>query len=278
MKSVRLDTRVAYAAAATGSNYYWELVGTEAAQGLAGYSFSASTRADSVVSATGTEYFMVMAHDQSDSYIAFQSNVGSGHSVDNLAPAAPLLLMAQRVGADVQLKWNGVHLRDLRDYSVYRATSSGVTPVPGNFLASNADTVLVDAGAPTTTLYYIVTAYDVHNNQGAPSNEAHVSATTGVGSTPSITALTVLQNHPNPFTGSTELQIGLPATSDVEVEIFDVAGRRVSTLAFKGQPAGWHGVPFSGLDSRGAALASGVYFYRVHAAGQTVTRKMVIAR
>jgi hypothetical protein len=37
-------------------------------------------------------------------------------------------------------------------------------------------------------------------------------------------------------------------------------------------------VPFDGLDDTGRALASGVYFCKIHANGTTITRKMVIAR
>jgi hypothetical protein len=268
-----------YTAVATPqTSYYWELVGTQEAHGWDGYSFAASTRADSVAGNTGNEFFMVAAHYQYDDFVAFQSNVLSGHSVDNLAPAAPLSLIAQRIGNYVYLKWNRPNAADLRDYAVYRKTSSGVTPVPINFLASANDTVLTDASAPGTALYYIVTAYDVHANQGAPSNEASVGATTGIGNTPPITALTVLTNHPNPFAGATELRVGLPANSDVSIDVFDVAGRRVRTKAFVRQQAGWRTIPFDGRDDRGRSLASGVYFYRVSAGGKTVTNKMVIAR
>jgi flagellar hook assembly protein FlgD len=153
-----------------------------------------------------------------------------------------------------------------------------VTPVPVNFLSSSEDTVLIDAGAPASALYYIVTAYDVHANQSAPSNEASVSATTNVGDTPPITALTVLQNHPNPFAGTTEMAIGLPAASSVEIEVYDVAGRKVRTQSIATRSAGWRKVAFDGRDDGGRLLPSGVYFYRVRANGETVSRKMVIAR
>jgi hypothetical protein len=259
------------------TDYYWEWIANQNSTHDAGYSFAASTREDSVSGNPATHYFRVIAHT-SNPYVLYKSNVMSGHSVDNLAPAAPLQLMAQRVGSDVSLKWNRVRVPDLRDYSVYRKTSTGVTPVPINFLSSAEDTVLVDAGAPTSALYYIVTATDVHENQSAPSNEAGVSATTGVGNTPSITALTVLQNHPNPFTGATELSIGLPASSDVKIEVYDVAGRRVRAVEMKMAGAGWQKVPFDGRDGAGRLLTSGVYFYRVSASGTTVTRKMVITR
>jgi hypothetical protein len=277
---VGVDTKgPVYTAIATPqTSYYWELIGTQEAHGWDGYSFAASTRADSVAGNAGNEFFMVAAHYQYDDFVAFQSNVLSGHSKDNLAPTPPLLLTAQRVGNYVHLKWNGVHVSDLKDYSVYRKTSAGVTPVPLNFLATADDTVLTDTSPPTSALYYIVTALDVHANQSAPSNEASVQASTGVGNTPPITALTVLQNQPNPFAGKTELRVGLPAVSDLSIEVFDVAGRRVHSQSLAHEAAGWQTIPFDGRDDAGHSLASGVYFYRVTANGTTVTNKMVIAR
>jgi hypothetical protein len=282
LNDVREDTKrpLYYAAPATTSSppYYWELVGTQGAHGFGGYSFAADTRADSVAAGAHNEAFMVSAHIAGDDYVAFTSNVFTGHSVDNLAPPAPLFLSALRVSADVHLKWNGVHVADLKNYTVYRATATGVTPIPVNFLANDTDTVLVDAGAPGNALYYIVTANDVHGNQGTKSNEASVAATTGVGNLPPITALTVLQNHPNPFTGETQLNVGLPAKSDVRLDIYDVAGRRVREVTMNAQAKGWNTLRIDAHDDRGTALPSGVYFFRVHAGAETVTKKMVIAR
>jgi hypothetical protein len=261
---------------APATNYYWEWVGNQDAKYLPAYSFATDTRADSTAQGTAQHYFMVFSHT-ADNFTFWPSNIVSGHSVDNLAPAAPLFLSALRAGADVRLKWNRVRVPDLKQYAVYRATSTGVTPIPLNFLANDTDTVLVDAGAPSSALYYIVTAYDVHQNQGQPSNEASVAATTGVGNLPPITALTVLQNRPNPFTSSSELEVGLPGASRISLDVYDVAGHRVREVEMTGVK-GWQKVPLVAQDDRGQALASGVYFYRVHAAGSTITRKMVIAR
>ncbi len=259
------------------TSYYWELVGTQSAQFFDGYRFSASTTADSSSQGAANNFFQVLSHT-ADEFRFWTSNVLSGHSVDNLAPAAPLALTAQRIGNYVYLKWNRAVAPDLRDYSVYRATASGVTPVPLNFLSSAADTILTDTTPPSAATYYIVTAFDVHANQSAPSNEASVQAATGVGNTPPVTHLTVLPNHPNPFQGTTDLQIGLPADSDLSIEVFDVAGRRVRAQVLGNQKAGWRKVPFDGRDGTGRALPSGVYFYKVTAKGTTVTNKMVIAR
>ena len=275
---VRADTPLGKRMKVQTSSYYWELVGTQTAYRIPSYSFSADTRADSVAADAGTTFFMVMAHDKTDEHIAFASNVVSGHSVDNLAPLAPLFLTAQRIGADVHLKWNRVLVPDLRNYAIYRQTTTGVTAVPVNFLSNADDTLLIDNSAPAGPLYYIVTAYDVHANQSAPSNEASVGASTGAGNLPPITALTVLQNRPNPFSTSATFDLGLPLASEVSVEVYDVAGRRVATRALGTRPLGWQSVTLDGNDNTGKPLASGVYFYRISAAGQTLTRKMVIAR
>ena len=258
---------------------YWEWIANQNATYQSTYSITAQTRQDSVATNPATNYFKVIAHESTSPQTRmWESASVSAHSVDNLAPAAPLMLTAQRVGADVNLRWNRAVAPDLRDYSVYRATLMGVTPVPINFLSSSNDTLAVDAGAPSSALYYIVTAHDVHANQSPSSNEASVGATTGIGNLSPISALAVLENMPNPFTATTTLRVGLPKAGDVEIDVFDVAGRRVGGERTRALAAGWREISFDARDTAGRALPSGVYFYRVKAAGETITRKMVIAR
>jgi hypothetical protein len=95
--------------------------------------------------------------------------------------------------------------------------------------------------------------------------------------TPSATSLRA-SNYPNPFTGASTLELVLPAKSDVSVEVFDVAGRRVREYSLPQQAKGFRALQLDGRDMTGKLLPSGVYFCRVHAAGETVTKKIVIAR
>jgi hypothetical protein len=110
------------------------------------------------------------------------------------------------------------------------------------------------------------------------AQRVHASGTTDVGDTPTITALTVSQNHPNPFRGTTDLRIRLAADSEISIEMFDVTGRRVRTQSFAQQEAGWRTISFDGRSDSGRPLSSGVYLYRVTANGTTLTNKMVISR
>ena len=271
------DGRAVWTQHTAAADYYWEWLANVDAHFFSAYSYTATTRSDSTSQGSSDESYLVSAQT-SDPFLFFDSNVMTGHSVDNLAPAAPMYLTANRAGSDVNLKWNRVRVSDLKNYSVFRGTSTGVTPIPVNFLADDTDTVLVDPNAPTSALYYIVTANDVHGNQSAPSNEAAVSGNTGAGNLPPVTALTVLQNHPNPFGGETQLEVGLPARSDLRIEIYDVAGRRVRNVLVPAREQGWGTLRISARDNEGRLLPSGVYFYRVHAGADVVTRKMVIAR
>jgi hypothetical protein len=83
--------------------------------------------------------------------------------------------------------------------------------------------------------------------------------------------------YPNPFAGSASIGLELSEPSAVRIEVFDVAGRSVRVMALR-EAAVQHSVEFDGRDHNGRLLPSGVYFFRVEAAGESITRKMVIAR
>ena len=83
---------------------------------------------------------------------------------------------------------------------------------------------------------------------------------------------------PNPFRNTAEIQFAIPGPEAVRIELFDVNGRRVASLLDQTMPAGQHRVRWSGLDSAGRSVASGIYFYRMEAEGFSETRKLVKVR
>jgi hypothetical protein len=259
--------------------FYWEWVANQSAAYLPAYSMIVPTRGDSVAGDAALHAFKVLAHgsEQMPARI-WESNVASGYSTDDLAPAAPLALTAQRFGAGVYLRWNPAGVPDLRDYAIYRATAPGVAPEPGAFVAAASDTAAWDTAAPPTTLYYVVTAYDVHGNESPPSNEAEAEyGVTAVEELPVPAALAILPAQPNPFTHGTALRFGLPRPGEVAVRIVDVGGRRVRSFVLRGA-AGWQSVRLDAVDDAGRPLASGVYLYTVAAGGRSARGKLVVAR
>lgn len=91
-------------------------------------------------------------------------------------------------------------------------------------------------------------------------------------------ALALRQNYPNPFRSGTIIAFGLPAPSGVKLDIYNVAGRRVTTVFDGTLSAGWHTASWDGRDSNGNEVSAGMYFYRVESGSNNVARKMILVR
>lgn len=84
-------------------------------------------------------------------------------------------------------------------------------------------------------------------------------------------------NVPNPFNAMTEIRFDLPTAGSYEIEIYDVAGRRVIGYSGSGS-AGTNSVRWDGRNEAGANMGSGVYYYRLQTGGRSVTEKMVMVK
>jgi hypothetical protein len=91
--------------------------------------------------------------------------------------------------------------------------------------------------------------------------------------------LTLRAAAPNPFRQGTDLGFSLPRASVVRLDVYDVAGRRVARpVDGLHLPAGAHRVAWDGRNGQGAPVASGVYFLRLEAAGETRQGRVVRLR
>ena len=90
--------------------------------------------------------------------------------------------------------------------------------------------------------------------------------------------LTLYPNTPNPFMKSTVIRYAVPKPIDVELAIYDIAGRRVAMLASGHHEPGIYTIEWDGRDIRGLKLSAGVYFYRLHTTEKTLTRKLVLVK
>ncbi len=86
-------------------------------------------------------------------------------------------------------------------------------------------------------------------------------------------AFALLQNYPNPFNATTTISFDLPREGRVALRVFDLTGRDVATLIDRELAAGEHRVRFDAGE-----LASGVYFYRLHAGEFVDAKKMVVLK
>ena len=87
---------------------------------------------------------------------------------------------------------------------------------------------------------------------------------------------TLKQNQPNPFRVGTVLRFALPEARDVRLEVFDIGGRLVKSLARGRFGPGLHTLTWNGLGDRGTRLPSGVYLYRLAAGKDVAHRKLIM--
>lgn len=86
------------------------------------------------------------------------------------------------------------------------------------------------------------------------------------------------QNYPNPFNPITTITYQLPATSDVELIIYNLLGKKIRTLVLERQPAGGYHIQWNGKNEAGWQVPSGVYMYRLKAGSVIHTHKMILLR
>ncbi len=85
--------------------------------------------------------------------------------------------------------------------------------------------------------------------------------------------LIIGQNYPNPFNPKTLIQFELIQDSDVEVKVYNLAGKEVALLHKGLLTKGVHQFEFDG-----SGLSSGLYFYQITTPLGSQTRKMILAK
>jgi hypothetical protein len=87
---------------------------------------------------------------------------------------------------------------------------------------------------------------------------------------------TLGQNRPNPFESETRVGFELPVRTVVKLEVFDLMGRRVVTLANATYEPGRHSVSWDRHGNRGTRVPAGVYTCRFTAGEHQEQRQMIV--
>ena len=91
-------------------------------------------------------------------------------------------------------------------------------------------------------------------------------------------SFTLEQNFPNPFNPSTTIAYKLKKPMHVRLAVYDITGRLINTLIDQYQVEGRFNARWNADDSRGAKVASGMYFARLQVGEKAVTQKMILTR
>ncbi|MFI5370788.1 MAG: FlgD immunoglobulin-like domain containing protein [Candidatus Eisenbacteria bacterium] len=126
--------------------------------------------------------------------------------------------------------------------------------------------------------YFAIRTVDDAGNWSAMSNVVHIQAgySLAVGNAPVEIAFS--PPFPNPARGTASFTLALPIAADVEIEAYDVSGRRVRTLARGVRGAGRETLVWDLNDDGGHALGSGLYLVRARLGPRTFIRRMTVTR
>jgi hypothetical protein len=118
--------------------------------------------------------------------------------------------------------------------------------------------------------------YGAQSQIGQPAAPVSIDLS-NAGNAPMLTdlpqAFALHPNFPNPFTSYTIIPYDLPEAAHVRIVIYDLLGRRVSTVVDSPQAAGRHRAVLNS-----GTMASGVYFYQMELGDAKFSGKMILVR
>jgi hypothetical protein len=125
--------------------------------------------------------------------------------------------------------------------------------------------------APSANYYEV--AYNKLNLKQSSGEGQQSASSVPIPTKPSLTSCS-----PNPFRDRTQIRYALPTDGNVNLRVYDAAGRTVRTLASGHQRAGSYSVTWDSRDNRGREVPRGVYFYRLDTPGFRSVKKAVVTR
>lgn len=201
------------------------------------------------------------------------------------------VVLSWRPGSDAETSEKGLsyNVRVGTQPGASDVLSAAASPVEGHrFLSGYGNAGLGSSlmlrDLPPGTYYWTVQTVDngFHGSRFAPEGSFVIRGSTE-GSTTPLEADRLLPTQfgltrvfPNPFNASTSVTVEVPQQEYFTLGVFDVLGKKVSTLVSGHVPAGRHEVQWNGCDDSGRKLASGIYFLRLQARSHTWTSKVLL--
>lgn len=187
---------------------------------------------------------------------------------------APLFARAPEINVKLtnnyyEIEWSGGNFSDAAFYILEKAVSDGDFFESGKAAAENEEakiySLICEHNYENEIIYFRVKQV---NKDGSIVYSEVVKVGQGM-----VEDLILGQNYPNPFNPITTIEFDLLQDSDVEVTIYDLAGKEVEILHKGFLSSGLYKLKF---DASG--LTSGIYLYQVKTSNSSLTRKMILAK
>ncbi len=250
----------------------WVAANSTVAYAATQYSVLVHTTKDYLSGSDGPIDFRVIAAMDEGNYV---SDIKSGYSVDNLAPAVPEGLAAQHgEGSQIALSWNPSIDEDLKGFNIYRNLTGTFDSADQPYAQSIENEFRDDQVELAIRYYYAVSAFDISGNESHLSDPVSASITAIDKSDHQLPITYFLeQNFPNPFNPRTVIRWQLAGSSDVELSVYNLLGRKIATLVSERQEAGYYQITWDA-----SRFACGIYFYRIEAGEFQDVKKMIFLK
>jgi len=177
---------------------------------------------------------------------------------------------AHRDASSIRVHWATSEAAPAISFNIYRAQGTGAAEQIDVAVTHSAEQYWFEDSGVVPRVSYRYRVIAVTANAGLASFEVVVA--------PIEVELILEQNHPNPFNPATTIGFVLPEGGPVELAIFDVTGRVVSTVVNETLPAGHHLFDWNGRMESGESASSGIYVYRLRTSAGVVSRKMTLLK
>jgi hypothetical protein len=199
-----------------------------------------------------------------------------GESALRLVSTVSVALFEARAvaGGNVELLWEVSSDQTIDGFRVYRRDpGGGEEKLTTTDLAPTAQSYVDDSVQPAKTYEYRLGIVLRDGTEKSSQRIAYVAP---------VLETILGQNQPNPFvhpsSPSTTIQFNLANAGHVALDVYDALGRHVITLINGPRVVGPQSASWDGTDSAGHRVGSGVYFYRLKTAGETLGRKMILIK
>jgi subtilisin family serine protease len=177
---------------------------------------------------------------------------------------------------------------DAADATKYQYMSGGFQVVSSDAIGDwsqllSAGPYNLAAGQSVTVAFAVLGGADLNDLKVNAQAARSAYLTTGVDDSPIEPVplqFALAQSTPNPFAiravPAVEIRYSLAEPGPVTLRIFNLLGQEVAMLVQRTQNSGSYAVQWNGLDRRGVAVPSGVYFYQIKTPNFTATRKLIV--
>jgi hypothetical protein len=218
-------------------------------------------------------------------------NVLANQTIDSVnfdltpCPIPQNLTATDSLSNRVEIHWTAVTNPNLDGYNVYRSRwqYGAFTKINSALITGTiyTDSSMIDSGL---YWYYVTSTYSdstLWQVESFISNKdwGHRGSVGAIDNGTLIPQEFFLaQNYPNPFNPTTTISYGLPKSTHVKLDIFNIIGQKTVSLIDGDQEAGVKKVIWNGRDQNGQQVASGMYFYRLRTGDKEIVRKMSLIK